>query len=406
MGERVQDSVTGASSSIQGWWEVLQGYLPDILKALLILVIGWIIAKIVGAVIKGFFNKTGFGKKMGAWMDGGSSASVGHNFGKGGYWLVMLFTLVAFFQQLNLTIVTEPITGLLNTVMEFLPRIAGAVILFFVAKIIATVLKTVVQNLLSSFGLDERLNRGTDNVMSFSMSSGISDAIYYLIFILFLPAILGALQMGGMLAPVQGMVDQILALLPKLFAAGVLLAIAFFIGRLIANLLTSLLSSVGFNNIVSKLGFNPGTGAFANPSKLVSYVVHAAIMIVAAMEASHIVGFSGLSDILQTFLGFGGQVLFGVIILGLGLFLANLAADAVRASGGKNSGLMANIARWAILLLTGSMALSRMGVGGDIIQIAFTALIAALAVAFMLAFGLGGRDAAAEVVKKWKANIE
>src|SRR5205085_5631564 len=91
---------------------------------------------------------------------------------------------------------------------------------------------------------------------------------------------------------------------------------------------------------------------------------------------------------------------------GVGLYIANLVANAIWASAGKNAGLLALAARISILVLAGAMALRQMGLAPEIIQTAFTLLLGAVAVAVALAFGLGSRDVAARIVADWHDKLE
>jgi hypothetical protein len=96
----------------------------------------------------------------------------------------------------------------------------------------------------------------------------------------------------------------------------------------------------------------------------------------------------------------------GLVVLALGLYLANLAEETIRSSGMRNSGLLATFARYAILLLALTMSLRQMGVAEDIITLAFGLLLGSAAVAAAIAFGWGGRELAREQLEKLEANLQ
>ena len=117
------------SNSWQEMYQELAGFLPNILGALLILVGGWIVALIVSKLVTAGLHKTRLDDKFGNWVSGGKPGKdidIERGVGKGVFWLIMLFVLVAFFQALGLTMVTEPLNGLLTQLTEFAPRILGA----------------------------------------------------------------------------------------------------------------------------------------------------------------------------------------------------------------------------------------------------------------------------------------
>jgi hypothetical protein len=101
-----------------------------------------------------------------------------------------------------------------------------------------------------------------------------------------------------------------------------------------------------------------------------------------------------------------GHIILGLIILGVGLYLANLASKAVEASGASQSGLLSLAAKVAVLLLFAAMSLRQMGLANEIVELAFSLLLGAVAVAAAIAFGVGGREIAARKLKEWTESGE
>ena len=134
-------------------------YIPRIFSALMILIIGWIVALLVGAIVRGALKRTTLDNRLAAWLAGEKAQTMDIEgwTGKCAYYLVMLFVLVSVFQTLGLTIVTEPLNGLLNQVFAFAPRILSAGLLLAVAWILATGLRALVTRALAATTLDERL---------------------------------------------------------------------------------------------------------------------------------------------------------------------------------------------------------------------------------------------------------
>lgn len=486
---------------------VVAPYIPRVASALAIFIVGWIIAKIVGALVRGALRRTSLDNKLASWFGGaGGSKSIDVEGGAGkiAYYLVMLFVLVAVFQTLGLTMLTEPLNGLLTQVFAFAPRVFSAGVLLLVAWALGTALRFGVTRALGATGLDERLaeETGEEGEEHTSMSKSIGDAVYWFVFLLFLPGVLDALALQGMLEPVQGMVGQITAFLPNLltaaitlvigwfvarivqrivssllaavgldalsarvglasalgnqklstmlgmvvyffvfipilitalsalqldsitaplssmltmilesipaiFAAVLVLAISYMVGRVVAGLVSNLLAGVGFNAVLVRLGIGKESAETEGktPSSIVGSLVMIAIMLFAATEAAGLLGFAALSGIVTEFVTFGGHIVVGLVILGLGLFLANLVASAVQASGSSQAGFLATTARIAILLLTGAMALRQMGLANEIISLAFGLTLGAVAVAAAIAFGIGGREIAAQHLSRWSSAV-
>jgi hypothetical protein len=139
---------------------------------------------------------------------------------------------------------------------------------------------------------------------------------------------------------------------------------------------------------------------------VVGYIVLAAVLLIAGIEAANMLSFDFLSEILAIFIAFGGQILLALLIFAVGLYLANLTRDAIMAAGGKNASFMAALARTAILVLVFAMGLQQVGVASEIVNIAFGVLLGAISVAAALAFGLGSRETASRIVDGWVNKLE
>ncbi len=128
-------------------------------------------------------------------------------------------------------------------------------------------------------------------------------------------------------------------------------------------------------------------------------------MLIAAVEAAHQMGFLLLAELISGFTVFAGRIILGLIIFGIGLYLADLASKTLRASNTIQAGFLATTARLAIMVLAGAMALRQMGLGGEIINLTFGLLFGAIVVAIAIALGLGSQDLAARELDQWIASM-
>jgi hypothetical protein len=159
---------------------------------------------------------------------------------------------------------------------------------------------------------------------------------------------------------------------------------------------------MGFNAVLNWIGIGrePKEGE-RTPSEIAGYLVLVTIMLFSVFEASSLLGFKALAEVMKELTVLGGHILLGLVIFGLGLYLANLASKTIQTSGNPQAGLLAGLARMAIILLSGSIAIRYMGLANEIINLAFGLILGALAVAVALAFGIGGRDIAARKLEEW-----
>lgn len=379
-------------------------YGLPILKALAILVIGWGVAKAAAWAFKKLLDKTEVDNKIAEMITGGRSKDLPIETGiaKLVYWLIMLFVIMAVFQVLGLTIVTEPLNALLTKITSFLPQLLAAGALAAIAWAVATVLRMVVKNLLSAFKLDEKIGESAgEETRAVSLASTLADGVYYLIFLLFLPQILDALKMEG-LSPVKDMVGEILGFLPNLLGAVVIFFIFYLVARIVQRLVNNLLASVGFDRVPEWLGLgDPKTDA-ASASSIAGWVVMIVILFMGSIQAFNTLGLAVVSGLANELMQGMFSILVAVVIFAIGLFLSRLAHKAITASGHAQAAALANIARLAILILVGAMALHKTELAPEIVNLAFGALIVSLGLAGALAFGLGGRDAASRMIETWR----
>jgi hypothetical protein len=192
------------------------------------------------------------------------------------------------------------------------------------------------------------------------------------------------------------MLGTIMGVLPDVFGAVLMIAIAYMVGKIVSGLATNVLTGIGFNSLLVRLGLpQEAASGLITPSHIAGTLILVSVLLFASIEAAEIMGLRLLAELLSNLTVFGGHLLIGLIIIGIGLYLANLAGMAIRSSKVGQAMLLAAGGRIAIIVLTMAMALRQMGLADDIVNLAFGLTLGALAIAFALALGLGGREIAA-----------
>ena len=511
--------------------------LIGLLKAIAIFIVGWIIAIVAKKFIQGILNKTDIDNRIAAAVSGqrgGDAIPIESWIANLFFWLIMLFVIIAALNTLQLQAVSAPLNTLLDQITGFIPKVLGAAFLLGIAWLVATIVKAIVTSALGALNLEQRLGLDSGTSSDFSLTNTLGNALYWFIFLLFLPAVLNALQLNGTLEPIQDMLNQVLAMLPKILGAVIIAAVFWFVAnivkRIVSNLLaatgidnigrkfglgrggtgqplssiigtivfvlilipgiisaleqlqiraisepatdmlnqvldlmpkvfaaavvlgffyvasqfvaefvTNILTGIGFNNLLQWLGISssePGTGTTPGesglgdpadlglaseqptmiqteptmgsktPSELVGVLCQVGIMLVATLTAVDILEIPALQEVVAVILAIAAQVLIGVIVFAIGLYLANLAYNLILSSGTTQSRLLAQSARVAILILVGAMALNRIGIAPNIVNLAFGLILGGIAVAIALAFGLGGREVAKEELRSWVSSFK
>ena len=479
-------------------------YGPNLLAGLAVLVLGWLVALMASYLVRKGLSKVSVDNKIARWMAGPGAKTevpIERWAGKAVFYLITLFVVIAFLQTIKLTMVTEPLNTLLQPLMAYLPNLIGGVLLFVVAWVLATVLKKVVAGALRATRLDDRLGGAvTDGAKPVALSGTFAEVVYWLVFLLFLPAILGALKMQSLLEPLNNLFNKVFSYLPNFISAAAIAVVGWFIARIVQRIVQSLLAGAGMDRLSEKWGLAASlgkqklsgvlglvvyflilvpvivaalgalqldavtkpasdmlakiTGALPNifgalvvvvlavvigkivcgivsnvlagigfnkvlvtlglakqppqgnqtPSAWVGMVVFALIVLLASVTASDMLGFPAVSVLIQDFIRFASHILMGTAIFGLGLLLAQIIAKGIRSSDSPNAPRLALAARVVVLALAGAMALRQTGLADDIVNLAFGLTLGAAAVAFALAFGLGGRDVASRTLEDWRVS--
>lgn len=373
-------------------------FIPKLLGAIVILVVGYIIARIIGWIVSKVVNKTGVGDKLAGMMGsapakGRKKGSVGNGVGSGAFWIMMMFVAIACLKALGLESVSEPLGGLLNQFFEAVPNIIKAAVIGGVGFLIATIAKMGVQKGLTLGEVDNRLKLAPG-----TLSNSLPLAAFGLILLLVLPAVFAALQMPELSGPIQGMVDSILGFVPKLISAAIIMAVFGLIAKLASTMLTSFLAPTGFNKLPQHLGLS--ANANINPTDLAGKATMAVILLTGLTQAVKLLDLEVVSSLFAQVGSFVGPVLTGVVILAAGLWLANLARNAVKSSGMANADSVSGMAFTGVMVMTSVIALKQMQIGGEIVDLGVGLALGGVALALGLAFGLGGRDAAAKFLDK------
>ena len=370
-------------------------WAEKIFFALAIVVITWALAKAAKWAFAKMVDQISFLQR-----DTSSGESVGMALGRIVSLLVWLFGLLAVLQQLGFDSVITPVQGLLGNFIGYVDNIVFAGAIFFIGSMIARIVRDLVETALSTVNFDKWANSG--GVEAMTGNSAISKTIGTIVYVLvIIPVAIAALQMleiSAITEPAMNLLNMVFKAIPLIIGACVLLGIGFVLSRWIAGLIRDLLPSLGADRAIAELGILP---AGRSASGVIATIVTIAIMVFFAIAATDMLGFPQLTNILNTVLAQAGSVVFGAVLIAMGVLIANILRNLIADAAG--SGIASNVTYWITVGLFVFIGLKQMAIGGWIVDYAFGALAIGAAVAFALAFGLGGRDAAAQVLKDLRA---
>lgn len=211
---------------------------------------------------------------------------------------------------------------------------------------------------------------------------------------------------------ISSALNQTAAFLPNLLWSLVIFGVGVLVGVILKNALIRFLEVVNFNQFLSRTGFYKTVKA-ADPKLSVEYflgdLLKWFVIIVFLLPAVEKLGLIEFSRLLNQLLLYLPNVVVSVIIVMVGAVFAQFARDFVLAAasglGTTAARFLSQVANWSILLFVILAALTQLGIAQDLIRILFTGLIAMLAIAGGLAFGLGGREVAEDILKKVQTDL-
>ena len=370
------------------------------LWALLLILLGYFVAKMIKTGVRKLLNRTSLDDKIASLLgqdtDGCERAIATFVF-----WLVMLFVIVMALTLVGQEKTVEPLKGIYDQILGFIPRLLAAGAIGFIAWIIATVVKNVLVSILSASKVDERVGLGESK----PITNGVGLIAFFGIILMMLPNALTALQMNDISKPIAEMVGQIFSYIPKLFSGIILFAIGYLVASIVQKVLLGILSSIGTDDLPSKLGYKGSLFGNKSLSEILSYVAMATILVVIGTQSIRLLGFNLISDLAEGFIPGYFRILVALVIFAVAFFVANLVGQLIE---GKSQ-FWARFVRIAIIVFMVGVALQKANISNltnETFQLIVTCLIVAAAFAAgvggAIAIGLGGKDKARGLLEKIK----
>lgn len=382
-----------ADFGLGGLWDSLSsnlgGALPKVLSALLVLIIGLFLAGVIRRLIAKALRRSGLDSRFSS-----SSFSLANTVSKLLYYVIVVIVLMAVLNMMGITDALAPLQNMLNEITGYLPNIIGAGIIGFVGYTLANIAKEgvgfisgSVEHFTDKYGLSK----------DFDLTALIKQIVFIIIFFPILLVALDTLNMKAVSEPAKKMLTSLFDAIPNILAAGIVLAVFYIVGKFVVGIVGELLKNLNIDKYADNMGVSSLTNG-TNLSDMITKILYFFIMFFGVITAVEKLEFAQLSGVLNNVLEMSGQILFGGVILLIGNKLSQMASDYFKNG---DSPALASIVRFATLGLFVAMALKYMGLADDIVNLAFGLTLGAVAVAFALSFGLGGKDAAGRQMGKF-----
>lgn len=362
--------------------------LPRLIGALLLLFVGLFVARIIRGIARKGLVKAGVDKFSSAGSN--NLSTIGS---KLIYFVVVLLVLMFVLDMMGLTAALDPIKDMLSKFLGYIPNIIAAGIIAFVGYMVANIGKEAtgmatggLNGLLANYGFSEM-----------NVSGILKQLVFIFILIPILLVALDTLNISMISDPAKHMLESLFDSIPNIIAAGIILTVFIFGGRFVSQMIGDLLKNMNLDKTAQGLGISSMIGEGYSLSNIISKVVYFFIAFFGVTTAIEKLEFHGLTEILFSVMGLTGKILLGMVILIIG----NKVSEFVSNYFAKSAPALSSIARFATLGLFLAISLRHMGLADDIVNLAFGLTLGAVAVAFALSFGLGGREAAGKQMERF-----
>lgn len=375
---------------LQTFIDNMHSSLPGVVGAIVVFVVGWLIAIVIRKIVHGLMKKTEWDERL----LGNTIVDTNKFVANLVYYLFMVILLLIVLEMLGLSHVLDPIKHMLTEFLGFIPNIVAAGAIVFLGYVIALFVSNLVK-MAGSF--IDRLAETTGYKDTEKLIYFLQKIVFIVIFIPSIIQALNALQLDAITNPANNILHALTDAVPNIIGAVLIVVIFGIGGKFLSSFLGELLGNMGADEFGKKLQLFIVSDDHSL-SKTVANIVYFFIVFFGVVTGIEMLGFDRLSEIFHTILNLLGSILFGLLVMVIGNVVATTVHSGLLKAN-ENS-YIAGIARVGIIGLFLAIALRTMGIANSIVELAFGLTLGSLAVTIALAYGLGGREAAGKHMEK------
>ncbi|OGV50118.1 MAG: hypothetical protein A2017_03425 [Lentisphaerae bacterium GWF2_44_16] len=310
----------------------------NFIKALGVLIIGWLIAYVISKIVATTIRRFSLDKKMASYITEDEVAQQEIKMemwvSQGIFYTIMLVVLVCFFQTLGFTIATEPFNNFLNEISKYLPRVGFAIVLLAVAWLVASLLRSMLKAILNALNIDKRFASEIDlkDEKGVPLARAVSDAVYWLVILLFITLILQVLKLEVLYLPIQNMFNKVLSFLPNIAVALIILLGGWMLARIAQKIITNLLSAANTDKLIKHTGLETivGKQKLSSLLGLLVYIMILVPVVITALDTLKIKALTGpMSNMLDNFLKALQYIIASAVLLLLAYLVARFVSNLI-----------------------------------------------------------------------------
>lgn len=369
-----------------------------LVQAFVYLILAFLAAGIASLIVKKLCKLLKLDAKLDKW--GVNEGQVGTSIkfvGKIIYLIVFILFLPAVFNALGLEGVSSPITDFASKCINYIPNIIAALLLCFIGIFLGQIVSQIVSIVLAKTKIDSLTRKVGGETVTVKLSTIIGNIVYAVIVMIIIVQALVVLDLEAISTPALSIINAVFDAIPSILLAAVVIGFGILVANIACTLLANVLVGANFDGIVEKIA--PGKETKISLTKITVTVVRVIIMVFIVAQGIEILGLSLLTGILEAVIAYIPMIVKSLIIAAIAFFGAMFLEGFIKKSMPKAK-LVPGLAKALVYTVAGFMILSQLDFATTIVNSAFVITLCALAVAFAIAFGIGGKDFAKKTLDK------
>ncbi|MGX7393378.1 mechanosensitive ion channel [Carnobacterium mobile] len=406
------------SNSVSTGFNSFMGFLPTLLGAIALLVVAWVLAVLVRKAAQKGLKAAGFGRLLTKWgltnSDEQANSTI-DSIGKVLYYLVWLIFLPGILGMLGLNAISTPITNMLNSVLTFLPKLFAAAVILAIGIFVGRFVKNLVYNLLITVNIDKWISKMTSSDAAtqeaapsqnqkMTIAKVLANVVYIIILVPVITVALETLQIRSIAEPIIMVLNQVLAAIPNIIVAVILIGVGVILAKFVGDLITGLLQGTGINKLNRYLTTPGKVSSSMDLANVIGQVIQAVLIVFFVVEALNVLNLEVLNTIGQAVIAYLPLVISALLILGIGIIGGTILGNFIsQTTGSRMSG---NIVKYILIVMSVFMGLDQLKFATSIVNFAFLLILGGLSVAFAISFGIGGREFAKRQLERLETKME
>lgn len=369
-----------------------------LVQALVFLILAFVVAGIASFVVKKLCKLLKLDAKLDKW--GINEGKVGTSIkfiGKIVFLIVFLLFLPAVFNALGLEGVSAPITDFVSKCLNYIPNIIAALLICFIGIFVGHIVAQIITILLAKTKIDNLTRKVGGETVSIKLSTIIGNVVYAVIIMIIIVQALVVLDLEAISTPALAIINSVFAAIPKLLLATIVIGFGVLVANIACTLIANVLIGANFDGLIDKVA--PGKESKISLTKITVNIVRVIIMVFIVAQGIEILGLTLLTGILTSVIAYVPMIVKSIVIAAIAFFGAMFLESFLKKTM-PEAKMIPGLAKAIIYVIAGFMILSQLDFATTIVNSAFVITLCALAVAFAIAFGLGGKDFAKKTLDK------